>query len=504
MTSSLDRLNELVHQAESRSRAKKLGAESEHAANQLREAETRARISSDKLREIRPLRQRELEQADTDEQQLKDLVKKLAQFKTAIDPGADAESLVDNARAEIDRLRKEARAALDEASKEAEEARKALRTAMEHYEQIRRELDRLQPALAANFSASDRILHDAETLFPGGQLSSLAREVDAASPFYGGLSRVEQYAQLKVWIGRYRQFQAAAETPAAGPDADAPVSPQALRLFHQLKTLSKQYEPGYIEAFRQDYHTDWPAYIGEAQEQLAQALDSARASRGRDALRGEQQARESERLVVAREAGKIALADLKALMARVQLPDEGLDEFLEILKLTVNGLGASDPELLELVLPLREHISGGNGLRAVRRNLDRLRQEQDEADAGPDPLRAQFEDLIAATQGKRALMIGGSVREDVRKTLERLFDFDRLDWEAYEDSKPAALDSLEQRVRNHGVDLVLLLRSFIGHSVSERLRPVCQQYEIPCLMVEHGYGPAQVGETLRKGLLKIA
>ena len=39
-------------------------------------------------------------------------------------------------------------------------------------------------------------------------------------------------------------------------------------------------------------------------------------------------------------------------------------------------------------------------------------------------------------------MIGGSVREDVRRTLlQRLFEFDRLDWEPYEDAKPAMLDS---------------------------------------------------------------
>ncbi|MCA1686396.1 MAG: DUF2325 domain-containing protein [Planctomycetia bacterium] len=204
-----------------------------------------------------------------------------------------------------------------------------------------------------------------------------------------------------------------------------------------------------------------------------------------------------------REAGRAALAELKALMARVHLPGEGLDAFLDLLKQAVNGLGASDPELLELVMPFREHVSGGNGLRALRRNLDRLRDEAARGDE-PDALRAQFEDLLTATQGRRVLMVGGSVREDVRRTLHRLFDFERLDWEPYEDSKPAALDSLEQRVRNHGVDLVILLRSFIGHGVSDRLRPLCEQHEIPCLMVEHGYGPAQVGEALRRGLLKSA
>jgi hypothetical protein len=88
------------------------------------------------------------------------------------------------------------------------------------------------------------------------------------------------------------------------------------------------------------------------------------------------------------------------------------------------------------------------------------------------------------------------------RALQRLFEFDRLDWEPYEDAKPAALDSIEQRIRNRGVDIVLILRSFVGHHVTERLRPVCQRFEIPFLLVDRGYGPAQVGEALRKGLIR--
>ena len=48
------------------------------------------------------------------------------------------------------------------------------------------------------------------------------------------------------------------------------------RVFHQLKWLSRQYEPGYIEAFRQDFSTDWASYVAEAQEQLAQAIETSR------------------------------------------------------------------------------------------------------------------------------------------------------------------------------------------------------------------------------------
>ena len=84
--------------------------------------------------------------------------------------------------------------------------------------------------------------------------------------------KMEQYAQLKIWIGRLRLYQASGDD-GAGEETPAPL---AQRVFHQLKGLSKQYEPGYIEAFRHDFTTDWTAYVAEAQEQLLQATEAAR------------------------------------------------------------------------------------------------------------------------------------------------------------------------------------------------------------------------------------
>ena len=496
MTPALERLEELVRQAEAKTRAKKLGGETQKAAAHFREVEQRARRAAQRLRDVRPARLRDLEQAESDEHHLKDLIRKLAQFKSSLESDHDAEQLVVTAQTEIERTRKEARVEIDEITRETDEARRELRSAIDQYQQLRRELDRLQPQLASQFGVEDRLLWEAEMHFPGGQLHALSREVEASLNYFGGLGKLEQYSQLKIWIGRFRHYQASDE-----PEGSEDIQILAQRVFHQLKGLSKQYEPGYIEAFRHDFSTDWAAYVVEAQEQLLQATDASRRTKGVEQQRLEQQARDQERLQQTRVSGQAAMEDLKALMARVQLPDEGVDEFLALLKSVVNGLGASDPKLLELVMPYRDIIEGGNGLRALRRNLDRIRQGESKEDTA---LREQFDDLISATQGLRALMIGGSVREDVRRTLQRLFDFDKLDWEPYEDAKPAILDSLEQRVRHRGVDLVLILKSFIGHHVPERLRPLCEQYGIPCLMVEHGYGPAQIGETLRRGLLKTA
>ena len=117
---------------------------------------------------------------------------------------------------------------------------------------------------------------DAEAHFPGGQLQLLAHEVDAGLNGFGSLSKLEQYARLKVWIGRFRFYQA---TQHHESESSEELQALSHRVFHQLKWLSRQYEPGYIEAFRQDFSADWSAYVADAQEQLLQAIKACRHAR---------------------------------------------------------------------------------------------------------------------------------------------------------------------------------------------------------------------------------
>ena len=234
------------------------------------------------MRSSRPVSVRAIEQADADEHTLKDLVRKLAQYKSTLTSDADAEDLIATSQAEIERTRQEAKANLDQATRELDEAHRELRPATDQYRQLRRELERLIPELVDQFAEEDRLLWDAESHFPGGQLQLLGHEVDAGLNAFANLVKVEQYARLKVWIGRFRHFQAAHER-----DSEITEELQALghRIFHQLKWLSRQYEPGYIEAFRQDFSTDWAAYVAEAQEQLAQAIETQRRVRDADPAR---------------------------------------------------------------------------------------------------------------------------------------------------------------------------------------------------------------------------
>ena len=77
MTPALERLAELVRQAEAKTRARKIESETQQAADQFRLTELAARQAVERLRTVRPASLRAIEQADTDEHLLKDLVRKL-------------------------------------------------------------------------------------------------------------------------------------------------------------------------------------------------------------------------------------------------------------------------------------------------------------------------------------------------------------------------------------------------------------------------------------------
>lgn len=279
MSTSLERLAEMVRQAESKTRARKIEAETQQAADSFRAAEERSRRAVERMRVVRPACVKMMEKAEADEQLLKDLVRKLAQFKSSLSSDADAEDLITRSRAEIDQTRHQAKVDLEEAGRELDDARRELRGAVDQYRQLRRELERLQPNLVEQFAEEDRLLWDAEGHFPGGQLQLLGHEVEAGFHAYANLPKLEQYARLKVWIGRFRHLQANHER-----DGELTEELQALghRIFHQLKWLSRQYEPGYIEAFRQDFSTDWAGYVAEAQEQLVHAIEAQRRQREAD------------------------------------------------------------------------------------------------------------------------------------------------------------------------------------------------------------------------------
>ena len=495
MSSNLERLAELVRQAESKAKAQRLGGDVQQAGEALRHAEVRASEAQRRLREDRPVRLRELKQALEEEKLLREMTIKLAQCKSHLESDAEATRLVQAAKVEIEVKRMESQKDLDFIVKEAADSQKALQIALEKYTELRKELDRLLPQLAPEFSETDKLVSSVARLFPASQIPELSKEIEDGTVHFGALESREQKAQLMIWIGRLRRLQGMNFTEG-GEET------QALEvIFRRLVGLSKQYMPGYIDAFQEGYVADWDQYIADAQEQFRLAAEASARDRELRAARDEQSVREAERRRQNMTLYRDALRDLRAVMATRHLPEEGLDEFFSTLARVVNLGGGGDPEVHDLVKPYRELLNGPE-FRVLRKHLDRINDEDNKVEED-SALRAKFTELINQTRGRKVLMIGGAAREDARRTLRQFFEFDELEWEPYEASRPALMKSLEQRVRNRGIDILLILKEFVGHHVPERLRPLAEESGIPCLMIEHGYGASQVAEALRAGLKPV-
>src|SRR5947208_2265181 len=84
-------------------------------------------------------------------------------------------------------------------------------------------------------------LRAAERFFPAGQIQALVREIEDGEAHFGMLDARQQYAQLRIWIGRYRRIQASDQSAFSESDVEL-----LQRTFPRLVGISKQYEPGYI------------------------------------------------------------------------------------------------------------------------------------------------------------------------------------------------------------------------------------------------------------------
>ena len=489
MAKSLEQLAELVRHTEARCSADRLNRQLAESTQRLSAAQEAHRVAMERAAQVKRVRQPQLEECAVEDQKLNELLPKIAQLKNHLESWEQAQKLVADSRAEIAQKRREAEEELRAVVQEEEETRKALVEARKAYEEVRNEIERLQPEVGESLSEGDKLLQLTATFFPEGQLESLEKEVDLVSTHFDMLSREEQMSQLMVWVGRVRNLQTKELTEE--------LHAQSRRIFRKLVGISKEHEPGFIEAFQPTFKTNWENYIRDAEERVKLAAEARHRRTEQERTMRERQLQEEERRRAAREAGRQLIDELRAAISHFNLPEEGADEFRNLLTQAIAVCGSSDEEVLELVAPYKELINEGADFRALRRNLERMQ----EAGADKDkPLIDSCADVRSFTQGRTALMIGGVAREDVRKQLQRVFDFEELDWQTYESSRPAILDSLEQRIRNRGLDLLLLIRTLIGHDVQQRLRPLCEQFDIPCLLVEHGYGASQIAQTIRRHL----
>lgn len=379
-SSPLGQLADLLRRVEAKTRAQELTEELELAAEELRRTEETIRTIEARANQIRPARQRELQLAEGDEQLLRELIRRTAQNRSLMGEAEfhEAERLIEVSRVEVERRRSEAQAELEDIQDALDHARIEVRAALDRYHHVRRELERLQVHADEQMEEGDRLAMIAEEHFPEYQVRAFAREVDEATAMFGQLDRREQYAQMRIWIGRLRRFQ------FAGPAEDERDMLESI--FRRLVTLSKQYEPGYIEAFNRQFSADWDLYIAEAQESLRHATEEARRHRSRNGDThafdddGDEADDDSQEIETRRLAEQ-ALDHLKALLlVRYDDPQVKAERFRETLARVIEGYGPPDDALLDVVRPYREWINGLE-FRSLRKALDQEREQTEDVNS---------------------------------------------------------------------------------------------------------------------------
>ncbi len=487
-------LEDLARRAEVKAQSSKLATRRRELSERLKSAERRAQTAEVKFRDEGLAARRQIADAEEKEQKLKELTRKLAIHNSQIAPDAHPEEKVRLLQQRIETQRREARTKLEQLTRENAEARAELKVALEQYQLLEREFERLQ-ADADRSNEEETLLKVAESYFLGSQIQSLSREIDDASRHFGFLDSRQQKAQLTIWIGRFRQLQERVESEE-GEDVTEDQALMLERIFPTLVGLSKEHRPGYIEAFTKGFVADWDEYIENGRLQLQEATETADRQRRTESMLGERMAVDLEKINRLREDGLRALDELRRVVTSEGFPETGVEDFRAHLTRAIQGLGAGDPRILDAVRPFRELLTDGREFRALRRRLEKGESDVNGA-AQAD------EEILNLTRGMRAVMIGGAVREENRRNVQSYFDFDELEWIPYEGHRPAAMGDVERRVRGGGLDVVLILKDFIAHHVTEKLRPLCEQHGVPCLLVDHGYGVGQIAEALRRGLNRI-
>jgi hypothetical protein len=261
---ALEQLERLVLGAERTVRSREINSKLSGVARALRDADQRRRKAQQSLLEVKDRRGPQIERARADEQRLRELSQKAARLMTHLDQ-QQVETLLVQAKQELERLLAEASREMAAAQEEDQLALEELKSATAAYQELRAEYERLLPPEELELDGDD-VLKRAEELFPSGRLRALEREVMASPQRFAPLPQNEQYYQMMAWIGRVRKLQ---QEELAEEEMR-----RARTLYGELVGLSRAHQPGYIEAFRQDFHTDWDAYIAEADRCLRQLVEA--------------------------------------------------------------------------------------------------------------------------------------------------------------------------------------------------------------------------------------
>jgi hypothetical protein len=274
------------------------------------------------------------------------------------------------------------------------------------------------------------------------------------------LGQAEHRRLLSLVAHRLRHLQDEAAAHADGVPLDAD--------FLALTQHSAQHRPGFVTALSRAARPKRSSWLAEAQADWA-------------ALTGAPPARPAE-----------VVEALREMLA------EGDDDnaILAILpkKLPV---GPDRLALLEVLAPHAARIGRLPGYATLKAALkEHLAVEEAEEAQKDRALPAVPAALLARTAGKRALIVGGDKRGEAQARVLAGLQLKSLDWETGEGVRRAS--STAERCKKGSFDLVIFLKRFISHKLTDQVFPSCGP-AVEVLWIEQGYGLSAVVRALSTG-----
>lgn len=358
-------------------------------------------------------------------------------------------------------------------------------------------------------------------------LGGLAQEIETLAERAAALSKEDLFDAIEFHAARLKTLQES--SPGAGKQDQAVFR----RAFGVLSKLSKSFKPGYtplLESGRQG--EDWPAFARAAaarmaereaerarlrllgrQEQIHDAVTQLR-ERARNqafdeaiqrlrALLAEDPAAEGDPGGAGREAGwrhAVRTQAAMALRAGAGLP--AVASRLVPLLQGRSGLIACGREfkLLRAHLGLPESSAPASAERPGRETAEQADYDAEQVDQLASALEeewpAEIAQLRGVGEGERVWLVGGQPQLGLLPLLKEFFSWQKVEWiESYR-TRQADFQALQGRIRQGGVDRVIVLARFCGHDVSQTLGPSCRVHGVSYHVHPRGVSVAALAQVV--------
>jgi hypothetical protein len=194
-----------------------------------------------------------------------------------------------------------------------------------------------------------------------------------------------------------------------------------------------------------------------------------------------------------------ALAALEALTP----PPEGTSDdalcaaFDAILDAQVDS---DDPRLVRLASDHMDVLRSHARYKRIRKAVRQAQTDDEASDADLKQGRAIAADwpLWERVRGKSAVIIGGDLRADARDRIQEAFELSSLEWHTTDHGRN--IQRVANAVAGGSVELVIILRRFIGHDVDRIVIPACKDADVPWVSVDRGYGITQIQAAMERFL----